>query len=315
MKRWATDEWHAMGSVAEVVVYHEQAPWLVVRARQRAEELEACWSRFRPESELSALNARAGSPVVVSPRLWSAILAAREAWEATAGRFDPTVLPALRALGYDRTFHDVIDDPDVPLPALTASPGFGRVALHPATRTVHLPLGCALDLGGIGKGLAADLIADELASHGASVAVSMGGDVAVRGPGPDADAAWPVRVEQPHADLELGAFQLVDESIVQSTTRFRRWRRGGAEQHHLVDPSTGHPTATGVVTAVVTGPRAGFAEAVAKAAIVAGPVDGPRLIRACGLDGWLLLADGSMRATDAVRGDLVAVSSDGPDGT
>jgi thiamine biosynthesis lipoprotein len=74
--------------------------------------------------------------------------------------------------------------------------------------------------------------------------------------------------------------------------------------HHLVDPATGWPAETDVVAAVVTGPRAAMAEAVAKAAIIAGADDGLALLERAGLDGWLFLSSGERRSTAAVRDDL-----------
>ncbi len=126
----------------------------------------------------------------------------------------------------------------------------------------------------------------------------------MRGPGPGPDVCWPVPVEPAAGGGRLMTFPLVDEALVQSTTRIRRWRRGGRDLHHLVDPATGLPTETGVAAAVVTGPAAGFAEAVAKAAVVAGPAAGIELIARNGLDGWLVLDDGAVRSTPAVEADL-----------
>jgi len=72
------------------------------RARRRIDDLERRWSRFLPDSEVSRLNAGAGRPVLVSPETARLVARAVDAWRLTAGRFDPTVLPALVAAGYDR---------------------------------------------------------------------------------------------------------------------------------------------------------------------------------------------------------------------
>lgn len=302
---WAHRRWRAMGSTAELVVCAADCEELADQAVARIVELEACWSRFQPASELSVLNRCSGHWCPVSPLLWQAIETARAAWLLTGGRFDPTVLGRLRALGYDRTFSQVAPDgPAVAPPPADRRASFADVELDAAGQSVRLPAGLELDLGGIGKGLAADLVADELAGDATSVSLSLGGDVAVRGPGPGSDAAWPIPVAAPNG-ARLGEFPLVDEAIVQSTTELRRWRRGRRTMHHLVDPATGWPADTGVIAAVVTGPQAAFAEALAKAAIIAGARDGLALLEQSGVDGWLFLGHGERVSTVAVSADLV----------
>ena len=129
-------------------------------ARTRVELLEQSWSRFRPSSELSRLNDRAGTgPHEVSADLLLLVERMRAAWEATAGLFDPTVLTSMRALGYDADFATVVaraaslDDV-----RLAAAPGMSGVRIDLGAGTVDLPAGIGLDPGAIGKGLAADII-------------------------------------------------------------------------------------------------------------------------------------------------------------
>jgi thiamine biosynthesis lipoprotein len=295
-----------MGSTADVVVFGADSELLADRAAAEVERLEASWSRFRSGSELSRLNNRAGRPVRVSPTLWSAVEAAAQGWRETDGLFDPTVLTTLVGLGYDRTFREVPPErSDAPRSAPVV--GFGVVGLDADAREVDLPLGVGLDLGGIGKGLAADLVVDELVRRGArSVAVSLGGDVRVAGEGPHADGAWAVPVVRPTDDAPLGTFPLVDEALVQSTVSIRSWTAGGRRLHHLIDPRTGWPADTGLASVVVTGPRAARSEVFAKAALVAGPAAGPALLDDAGLDGWFIAVDGTVTGTRWVASDLRA---------
>jgi thiamine biosynthesis lipoprotein len=296
-----------MGSTAEVVVFGPQPDELAARAVTEIERLEASWSRFRPGSELCLLNRGADRPAVVSTTLWAPIAAAARAWTETGGIFDPTILGTLQALGYDRTFAELPADLGPgPHPALVV--GFGEVGLDPDRREVTLPAGVGLDLGGIGKGLAADLVVDELVRRGArSVAVSLGGDVRVGGEGPHGDGAWHVPVVRPTDEAVLGTFPLVDEALVQSTVCYRTWRGADRQLHHLIDPRTGWPAETGLAAVVVTGPDAARSEAFAKAALIAGPVDGPALVDGAGLDGWFIATDGTVTGTPRVAADLGAV--------
>ena len=151
------------------------------RVEAEFERLEALLSRFRPESELSRLN-REGS-LEAGPDLLRVTSLALEARERSGGLFDPTVLDAVVAAGYDRSFELV--PADGPSAADGARCGGGiriegdRIELEPGTH---------LDLGGIAKGYAVDRAVELLAAYGPCL-VNAGGDLAVRG------GAWPVGVD------------------------------------------------------------------------------------------------------------------------
>ena len=150
---------------------------LLERAVARVEELEARWSRFRPTSELLRLHAHPGRPVVVSDDTFAVLELAVSAWRDTGGAFDPTVHDAVLAAGYTTDFASIPDDGG-PVRAAPPAPGLDAVHLDPLVRAVTLPHGVHLDLGGIGKGRAADVVATELLAAGArGVCLSMGGDV------------------------------------------------------------------------------------------------------------------------------------------
>jgi thiamine biosynthesis lipoprotein len=301
---WAHRAWRALGAPAEVLIWGVDSDALVPWAIEEIERYEACWSRFRPTSELSRLNESGGAPVAVSPMLWAGLERADEGWRATNGLYDPTILTTLRALGYDRTFREVVTDDDAP-PERQPVVGWGAVHLDPERRTASVPPGGAVDLGGLGKGLLADIVADGLMQRGAlSVNVTLGGDIKVRGPGPDTDSAWLIAVEHPLTEQIFVRFPLVDEAIVQSTTAMRTWQRGGRRLHHLIDPRTGWPAESGLAGVVVTGPEAWFSEVLAKAALVAGEELGRDLIEAAGHDGWLIRDDGQVIGTANVAADL-----------
>ena len=190
-----------MGTEAHIIAVGDEdgLDGILRRATWRVERLEDKWSRFRPTSELSRLNAAAGRPVIVSAETFEAVARAVHAWYVTGGRFDPTIHRALVDAGYDRTFRDVpaestsLDSPpdldSVPVP------GCGDIGLSRSTNAVTLPPGVTLDLGGIGKGYAADIIVRDMISWGATGAsVSLGGDVRVRGESPFGPA-WVVVVD------------------------------------------------------------------------------------------------------------------------
>jgi FAD:protein FMN transferase len=308
---WSVRRFHAMGSDAHVLVRSTNAPALARWAVREVERLEQSWSRFRRDSDLMVLNRAAGTGwVAVTDLLAFALGRARAAYELTNGYFDPTVHGALVALGYDRTFHDLPATP--PVMTTCRAPGFNLVTFDdsaPGAR-VALPEGVTLDLGGIGKGLAVDVVVDGLLARGASsICVSLGGDLRVAGVGPDPDGSWEVEVEDPKSGRDWFRFALVDEAIAQSTVALRRWRdRNGTERHHLVDPSSGASAESGITSVVVTTRDAWQADVLAKAVLISGRQGGLELLDRARADGWLFAADGEVIATPAVADVFPAAS-------
>ncbi len=215
--------------------------------------------------------------MVVSPETFALIEHAVLAWDATAGRYDPTVLPALRAAGYDRDLALVIETAPVTDPAdrrpwhELVAPGCGLVELDRQQLAVTLPAGVEIDPGGIGKGLAADIVTGELATAGATGAmVNIGGDLRVRGEPPEGDS-WSIAVEHPlrrdHPLLTLG---LHDGGVATSNRLRRRWIQDGRPRHHIIDPRSGQPVFGDLVGVTIVAADAWWAEAAAKSVFVAG---------------------------------------------
>jgi thiamine biosynthesis lipoprotein len=243
--------------------------WAAVHRLLRDVDL-AC-SRFRSDSELAGLNSSPEAAVHVSPLLARAVDVALRAARLTGGAVDPTVGTAVRLTGYDRDF-SVLPNDGAPL-RLEARrvPGWRSVEFDRARRLVRLPPGVEIDLGATAKALAADLAAE--AAHvaaGCPVLVSLGGDVAVRGAPPE---GWRVQVGEdsgaPIADgEEVVAIQA--GGLATSSTTVRRWRRGGVELHHIVDPWTGLPAAAPWRTVSVAARTCVDANTATTAAVVLG---------------------------------------------
>lgn len=265
----------------------------------RLAELEARWSRFLTDSDLGRLRRAAGRPVVVAAETAALVAAAVDAWHTTGGRFDPTVLAALERLGYDRTFARVGRRADADTPLLDGgpdpAPGCDGIVVDLAAASVTLPAGVALDLGGIGKGRAADLVAELIVAEGARGAlVDLGGDVRVLGRPPG--DAWHIAVDPPFGESAdpLAVLSLRAGAVVTTARTRRRWRRDGVEQHHLIDPATGLPVRSGLASVTVLAAEALAAEVVATAAFVAGPVAGAELVAVSGAAGLLVTDDGEV---------------------
>src|SRR5438270_235493 len=214
------------------------AQWVV---QDQLDMIYAACSRFRPDSELTALNRAAGQPTKVSAVLREAIVVALRAAALSDGAVDPTVGEAVRVLGYDTDFASVPP----------TGPALARVARVPGWRcvtagengTVSLPIGVQLDLGATAKAWAADVASRRAAEAlGCGVLVSLGGDVAVAGPPPA--SGWRVGIADWHgaSDRQLDeTVEIHSGGVATSSMAVRRWVRDAQHLHHIVDPRTGQP--------------------------------------------------------------------------
>ncbi len=243
---------------------------LIERALTRVAQLEARWSRFIPQSEVSRLNGAVGTPLVVSDDTAALVARAIDAWHLTEGLVDCTLLDDLIRAGYDRPFEELPADRPAPGPTLRRIYGGdpGDIEIH--GNTVTLPLGLGIDPGGIGKGLAADLVTGELLAAGAAGAcVNLGGDLRVRRLGPDG-GAWTISIDHPEHHGPVALIGLHDGAVASSTVLRRQWRVDGEHRHHLLDPHTGQPTRSALAFASAVAAEGWQAEAMAKAFILRG---------------------------------------------
>jgi thiamine biosynthesis lipoprotein len=285
-----------MGSRAEVVVVGGDER-LARFAIERIDELERRWSRFRADSEVSRLNQAGGQPLVVSSDTVALVVHLVQAARATGGAFDPTLLPALVDLG------DAVSrvDPSsvTRLPADVARRGdLDGILVDVEAGVVQLRAGTTLDPGGLGKGLAADLVAAALVERGAIGAlVSLGGDVSVRGEAPQG-AGWAVAVEDPlHPDRSVALVRLAVGGVATSGTTWRTWWHGGEHRHHLLDPATLRPlpsTGRHLVAATVIAGTTALAEGWATALVVSGPDALLEPLDRHGLGGLVVWSDGTV---------------------
>lgn len=246
------------------------------RVRALFEEAEQRFSRFRHDSELARLQ-RAGGPFVASRAMFEMVARSQRYVRATGGLFEPGIGGALAAFGYDRSFAPGLLDRDTPAVHTARSPTLADATLDPATRTITLPAGLTLDLGGIVKGATVDHVADTLTPP---FALDAGGDVRLDGRGPD-DEGWVVDVEDPHdAERVVLSLRVGPCAVATSATTRRRWKRAGVEAHHLIDPRVAKPAETDLAQVTVFARRAAHAEVLAKVAIVLGMADATRWIEA-----------------------------------
>ena len=232
-------------------------------------DLELAWSRFLEGSDVWRLNWSQGLPVRVRPCTARLVRELINAWAVTGGDFDPTILPRLVASGYAASRVDA--SRSTALPDTAAWPG-AVADIEVAGTDIRLPAGTTLDPGGLGKGLAADMVAEFALDHGADgVLAEVGGDVVVAGQ-PPPDAAWTIGIENPFTPNELlTTIRLSSGAVATSSRLVRAWDGPDGPAHHLIDPTTGYSAATPTVTSTVIAGTGARAEALAKLAFLREP--------------------------------------------
>jgi len=291
-------QFQAMGSPCRVVVAvpqgNDQAAAIVARqAGDLVRKLEQTWSRFSPASEISFLNSRCGAVTGVSDETYRLLESADTAWRATAGRYHPLMLDQIEAIGYWRSWDEG-----------TPSEGDFKLA-HPATqqpiefypeiKAVKLPSHARFDPGGIGKGLAVDMAVEICLAAGATtVGVELGGDLRVEGT-PWYGAEWKIGVADPFdPSVDVGAFTPTAGAVTTSTTMKRRWKVNGRSCHHLIDPDTGLPTESNLVSVTTCSSLAWWAEVAAKSALLAGSTVAPDLLHELNTHGLAVTNEGAV---------------------
>jgi FAD:protein FMN transferase len=260
-------------------------------------QVDRTYSRFRADSEISRLNVRPGETVPVSPLLAQAVGMALQAGRASDELVDPTVGRAMRLTGYDVDFAMVARRTDPIVLRLEPVPGWRAVRLDPGRRTVCIAAGVELDLGSIGKALAADLAAAAAAraTSSAGVLVGLGGDIAISGRVPD--GGWHILAAEDHAtpaSAEGEVIALHAGAIATSSTTVRRWRRGDVALHHLIDPRTGLPAVSPWRTVSVIAATCVDANTAATAAVIRGE-DAPDWLAGLSLAARLVSITGEIR--------------------
>lgn len=270
-------------------------------AERRLRELEQRWSRFIPTSDISRLNMSRGQPTKVHADTVTLVQYLVTAHEQSYGAFDPTLLPALVSLGYASSLRDSSMTTVLPELASKAEP-LSNTMVNEDTFVVQLPVGITLDPGGLGKGLAADIVATELIAEGASGAcVSVGGDLRCT-QSDFAQQTWTIKIESPFDPTRIIAeLAIANGGVATSSTKAKRWHTQRREFHHLLSPTTHLPLpedGESPVQATVIGAEAVWAEVFATTVLVAGVVEGLALAQKLHLGALVVLNNGEIIVND-----------------
>jgi thiamine biosynthesis lipoprotein len=281
-----------MGCDAHLLLV-DPSPTAMTAAVEHLHDLDRRWSRFRHDSELSVLNTAQGDWVQVSVATMVLVTTMQRASADTAAWFDPTFLFEVLETGYVQS----TDDPrrqsvvvDLPCPGMSID----DAEIDTSRSRIRLPDGLAIDAGGIGKGLAADLTVEMLLTGGtAGALVSIGGDMTAAGRAPE-ESGWTIDVEHP---LEPGTtstrLTLSGGGVATSSTRKRRSVSNGVSRHHTIDPRTRQSAATDLASVTVVAPTGWQAEAHATALLLNGSALAEAYAAERSLSGLAMSNDGS----------------------
>jgi FAD:protein FMN transferase len=295
-------EFHAMGCKMLAAIDSDDA-----RADQALTQVpgwfadwESRLSRFRDGSELSQSNHANGKWFPVSEMLWQVIHVALAAARTSDGLITPTVLDALKAAGYDRSFDAMQASSSEGVAAIALVGDWRAIELDAGKRMVRLPRGMHLDFGGTAKGWAADQAVRKL-SEFAPALVDAGGDIAISGVPADGEP-WPIAIADPRDPKSDLAWLMTEAGGVATSGRdYRRWQRNGKWLHHIIDPRTGVPAETDVLSATVVAPTACEAEVAAKVVLILGSCAGIEWIEAReSLAALVVLEDGTVRHSSRI---------------
>lgn len=298
----ATARWRALGSTVVVrVARSEELGAAVDAVRRELDRVDRACSRFREDSELSVANRRAGRPSPASELLLDAVALGVRAAALTDGLVDPCIGAAVEHAGYDRDWELVAAaparEPRPPRLLARRRPAWREVRIDRAGGTVLVPAGSKLDLGATAKALAADLAcAAALRRLAGGVLVALGGDIAAAGGAPP--GGWQVHVTDDHrapADAAGQRVSIEGGGLATSSVTARRWRLGGVDMHHIIDPATGAPARTRWRTVSVAAADCADANIASTAALLLGDGAAAWLL-ARGLPSRLVAHDGAVHA-------------------
>ncbi len=259
-----TDAFFAMDTVMELTAYGADGQGAVDEARALIEKLEGLVSVTDESSEIAAANR--GEAVTLSPETAELLETALEVCASTEGALDVTVYPVVRAWGFTTGDYQVPDEDAIA--ALLDRVDYTQV--QPRDGVLALPEGVELDLGAVAKGYAGDRVMDLFRDRGVvSAMITLGGNVQVLGGKPDG-SPWRVAVQAPEGEQYVGVVEVKDRAVITSGGYERYFERDGARYWHIMDPATGRPADSGLVSVTIVSESGVWADGLSTALFVMG---------------------------------------------
>ncbi len=287
----------AMDTLVEMTVYGEQADAALAAASQELQALDALFDATDEKSEVWRINHQQGTTAAVDARVLEMIAAARETSLATDGAFDISVYPLVCAWGFPDQKYRVPSDEEIA--DLVKTVDYKEIVLE--GDTVQLRPGMQIDLGGIAKGYTSAQLIDLFSQMGVSSAlISLGGNVQVLGSKPDGQP-WKVAIQDPQAEGILGTVLVSDTAVITAGSYQRYFSASGQTYHHILNPATGYPANSGLLSVTVVSKDAARADALSTALFVLGLKDALDFYRDNdGFEALFVTDDGRVVYTDGL---------------
>lgn len=289
----------AMDTVMELTPYGAAAEAAGALAEARIQELEAALSVTQAGSDIYAVNHSGGEATQVSEDTAVLLENALRICRQTDGALDVSIYPVVKAWGFTTGEYQVPDAETIQ--KLLAGVDYSAVAFQPEARTVALPAGMEIDLGGIAKGYTGDQVMKIFREQGVTSAIiSLGGNVQVLGAKPDG-SAWRVAVQNPQGGGYAGVLEVVDQAVITSGGYERYFEQDGETYWHIIDPATGAPAKNGVVSVTVVGDSGMLCDALSTALFILGTERAAAYWRTYGgFDYVMITEDGEILVTQGL---------------
>ena len=303
-KKPAEAEDFIMGTVITQRVFGSDAQAAMEEATARIKEIENLMTINAPGGDVNRLNEAAGKNMaVLSPETINILATAKNYSIISGGAFDVTVGPLVKAWGV------FTDNPRVPsqdeIEGLKKLTDYKKLQIDTAKSTAGLDLpGQIVDLGGIAKGYAGDEVIKIYKKHGIqSGYVNLGGNVVVLGTKPDGKP-WRIGIQNPRAEngLYIGIVEITNKAVVTSGDYERFFERDGIRYHHILDPKTGYPADSGLISATVITDVSMDADALSTSVFALGLEKGRAIVESLnGVEAIFITKDKEVYTTDGIR--------------
>ena len=254
----------AMDTMMDFTIYGESG--LIDQSESLIASLESLVSVTDANSELYAIN-QTGSGTLTG-KASSLMEQALEICRRTDGALDLSIYPIVRAWGFTTGSYQVPDEAEIQ--ALLPLVDYRKIQYDAATGTVTLPEGMEIDLGSVAKGYAGQLAAQMLREHGVqSALLNLGGNVQTVGTKPDG-SPWQIGIKDPQGEDAMMVLSVEDQAVVTSGGYERYFEQDGQTYWHIMDPSTGHPADSGLISVTIVGDEGVVCDGLSTALFVMG---------------------------------------------
>ncbi|OPZ36997.1 MAG: Thiamine biosynthesis lipoprotein ApbE precursor [Tenericutes bacterium ADurb.BinA155] len=294
----STITFRSCGTLCSILAFGPNAKMALAKAKARIEEIDDTMSAFKPNSFLNQISQNAGkSPVKIPGDLLMVLKASLALGLESGGAFDISCRPLSALWAFDEVKTEI--PLGIAIEGALKKTGLSHLHLDAKESTAYLDqAGMSLDLGGIAKGYAADEAKRILLENGIeSALINLGGNVL--GLGAIADSKpWRVGIRNP-LSLEGAYFTILEiheESVVTSGVDEQFFIEKGKRYHHILDPRTGYPAATHLLSTTIIGDSSMIADGLATACFVLGIKDALPLLKHYGYRGIFVQEDGGVYA-------------------